>query len=385
MAQGYVHVEIEQAQSAKRPGEPCGDVVACQRTLAGTTVACVDGIGSGIRAHIAAQMCAARLLESLRLGCSLHKAVGSIVRTMEQVKRQETGRPYAAFSVARIRNDGLATVLSYDAPTTLLLNRGHAMELPVRPQTLGGGLVNETTCYLEPDDGLLLVSDGITQAGLGTGLSEGWRLSGVARYLDDALTGGLAMREAPQRIEREARRLWKTPGDDTTAVLAACRRGQVVNILSGPPASRDDDDKVVRRFLQCEGLKIVCGGTTAEIVARSLRRQLTVEQKPTSLIAPPRYDIDGIDLVTEGAVTLNQVYNVLDEDIGLLTEDSGVTDLCSVLMVADRVNFYVGTARNDFHGHIAFRQRGILTRDHILPLLATRLRAAGKLVVVHEV
>ena len=167
--------------------------------------------------------------------------------------------------------------------------------------------------------------------------------------------------------------------------MARCRKGHIVNILTGPPASRAEDVGVVRRFLQMEGLKFVCGGTTAEIVARVLRQPLRVEQSCSSLIAPPRYEIPGVDLVTEGAVTLNQVYNLLEEDIGNLTEDSGVTELCSLLRVADRVNLFLGDARNGATNDVSFRQRGILTRQQIIPLLADKLRAAGKLVVFEHV
>lgn len=84
-------------------------------------------------------------------------------------------------------------------------------------------------------------------------------------------------------------------------------------------------------------------------------------------------------------MTLNQVYNLLDEDVNKLKEDSGVTELCALLQIADRVNITMGTARNRANGDIAFRQRGILDRHRIVPLIAEKLRLAGKLVVVEEV
>ena len=98
-----------------------------------------------------------------------------------------------------------------------------------------------------------------------------------------------------------------------------------------------------------------------------------MEQDPQSLTAPPRFELEGIDLVTEGAVTLNQVYNVIDEPLEKLTEDSGVTELCTFLQLADRVNIFLGGAHNRAHGDISFRQQGILTRDRIVPLIADKL------------
>ena len=154
MASEYVHVELESAQSPKRAGAPCGDVFACDRTVAATSVICCDGIGTGIRACIAAKMCASRLLELLRLGFSLRKAFARVVRTMQQ--NRDPSRPFAAFTLARILNDGTTNVLSYDAPPAIYVSRHHAAPLPTRSVEMESALVAESDCWLEPGDGLLL-------------------------------------------------------------------------------------------------------------------------------------------------------------------------------------------------------------------------------------
>jgi hypothetical protein len=328
-------------------------------------------------------MCATRLLELLRLGFSLRRAVQLVVETMQQWR--DISKPYTAFSIARIRGDGYATVLAYEAPLPLVVGRHRAEPVIAHPLELAGTLVDEAQCSLDPSESLLLMTDGITQAGIGSSMSHGWQTAGVMNYVSNCLRQGVPHREIPDYVHREARRLWTRGGDDCTVALARCRSGIVVNLLTGPPADREDDNEVTARFLESEGFKVVCGGKTAEIVARRLGKTVRLERAPQSLIAPPRYGIDGIDLVTEGAVTLNQVFNLLEEDISAFKEESGVTELCSLLSVADRVNITLGTARNDATEDIAFRQRGILTRGKTIPLLAEKLRAAGKLVVVDEV
>jgi hypothetical protein len=162
------------------------------------------------------------------------------------------------------------------------------------------------------------------------------------------------------------------PGDDCTAVGAICRWGRALNILTGPPRDRSHDSEVVSRFLLAEGAKVVCGATTAELVARVLGTQLAADSESPSLVAPPKYVLTGVDLVTEGAVTLNQVYNVLDADSAAFDEESGVTEPHDLLVGAD----------NPAHEHTSFRQRGILPRRTIVGLLAARLDAAGKLVSI---
>jgi len=383
MGAGYLHVETELRQSAKRPGGLCGDVFLCERNIAGATLVCADGIGSGPHAHIAAQMCATRLLELLRLGFSLRRAVHAVVETMQQWR--DISKPYTAFSIARIRGDGNATVLVYEAPLPLLVGRHRCEPLATQPLEMAGALVAETQCVLAPSESLLMMTDGITQAGIGSSHEHGWQVGGVIGHVNNGLRQGLSRREIPEYVHREARRLWTRGGDDCTVALACCRAGIVVNLLTGPPSRREIDDQVVERFLQLDGFKVVCGGKTAEIVARYLGKTVHLERTPHSLIAPPRYGIDGIELVTEGAATLNQVFNLLDEDIRDLKEDSGVTELCSLLSVADRVNVILGASRNQANEDVAFRQRGIFTRDKIIPLIAEKLRAAGKMVVIDPV
>jgi hypothetical protein len=282
----------------------------------------------------------------------------------------------------------------------------------------------ESNCQLEKDEGILLMSDGITQAGIGYGANTEWTTEGVVRFINEKIASRMKFSLIPETIHKEALARWQgkvkdksptaiparsatnrtfspytpdtvhqnnTPsihrvvGDDCSIVLALCRTGQTVNIFTGPPEDREHDQMVIKRFVQLPGLKIVCGGTTAKLVAKYLNVPLEMEPEPMSVIAPPRYAIKGINLVTEGAVTLNQVYNILDEDIARLNEDSGVTELRLLLGVADKLNIIVGCAANTANADISFRQRGVLSRKVLVPLLAEKLRQEGKLVNVEFV
>lgn len=380
MSPNYLHIETKTSQCSKWQGQPCGDMVRCDRTAAHTTLMCVDGIGSGTRARIAAQMCATRLATNLQLNMTLRQAFTTVSETMNRWR--DPSQPFAAFSVARIRNDGTATTLCYDAPPPILLGTSHAAQLPTRPLPWGKVLVTETQCQLKPGEGLLLMSDGITQAGIGTRFPTGWGSEGVTRFASGSLVLGRSVKKIPELVLAEARRLWGTNGDDCTAALAYCRPGNVVSLFTGPPASEQEDGEAVRRFMDMSGEKVVCGGTTADVVASWLGSQVEVEQEITTTWAPPRYGISGIDVVTEGAVTLNQVCNLLDLDMKVMREDSGVADLYNLLKSADCVHILHGTARNQVADSVTFRQQGILARHNVVPLLVEKLRNQGKLVTL---
>jgi len=132
--------------------------------------------------------------------------------------------------------------------------------------------------------------------------------------------------------------------------------------------------------METKGTKIVCGSTTAEIVARNLGVAIDIKDVSNAYHKPPSYDIKGIDYSTEGAITLNQVYNILGEAPEKLESDSSVSDLYRFFHTSDTINFLVGTAANPGHEHIVFRQMGVYPRDVIVRLLAEKLKAMGKLV-----
>ncbi len=377
---GYLHVEVDAASSAKKNAAACGDVWTVERTPEATTILLSDGLGSGVKASVAAQMAVSRMIELLHRGFSVRQAFSRVVHTMHEARG--TDLPYAVLSVIRLLNTGEATILVYEMPTPLYVSRNTVLPVQMRTITLETELVGEASLFLEPGEGILLMSDGITQAGLGKRLKLGWTTEGVRRFLDDCRSDGLPMDDLARLVHDQARIYWEGPyGDDCTTVCARVRSGIVLNIFTGPPCVKNLDGEIAGRFMQMPGRHIVCGATTAQIVARRLGRPLEMEQNQQSLIAPPAYRIEGVDLVTEGAVTLNQVFNILDADPSEYEPDTGVTQLCQALREADRINILVGRAANDGHADIAFRQRGIMPRTAIVPLLIDRLRAAGKLVV----
>ena len=161
------YVETVVAQRAKRTGAVCGDFVVIERTDEATTAVLADGIGTGVKARVAAVMYASRLMELVRLGFTLREACTKVVATMHEARTADI--PFAAFAVCRILNSGHATILSYEIPSPILVDKRLAAYLPQpRSYPLGLEMISETNCTLDPGDGIILVSDGVSQAGLGT-------------------------------------------------------------------------------------------------------------------------------------------------------------------------------------------------------------------------
>ncbi len=374
------YIEIVYAQKPKRKGGVCGDYILIDRTPEATTVIVADGIGTGVKASVASVMCSSRLMELLRLGFTLREACKKIVDTMHEARTSDI--PFSAFSVCRILNNGHATIISYEIPSPILISRRFASYLPQqRFLSMGLEMVAEVNCMLDYEDGIILASDGVSQAGMGHRYGMGWGVQGASYYINGLLAQGVGIRDVPERILAKVKEIsGRTYGDDTTCLLLLCREARTLNVLTGPPARKTADEKVVNRFMEADGAKIVCGSTTVEMVARILKIPVKIKDISGSYHKPPSYELEGIDYATEGAITLNQVYNIVDENPDKFEPDSSVSDLCRAFNASDTINFIVGTATNRGHESIVFRQMGVFPREIIVKLLAEKLRKIGKLV-----
>lgn len=374
-----LYTELLLKQVNKKSYRECGDQAEIVRTMEHTDFILADGIGSGSYANIAARMCISRVLHLMRSGIPIHKACEKALRLMHRARTEKV--PFAAFNIARIMKNGQLTALSFEAPLPLLIRDGIVQKLRSTYYTLSSEVVSETSVLLKEGDSMVFFTDGVTQAGLGRGHGMGWGAEGFMDLLQKCISAGIPADDALDMVLMKTKALsGNIHGDDTSIALLTIRKASVINIFSGPPADKMDDAVFVKRFLSCDGLKVVCGSTTADMVARVMGKRVKMRKIPDSLTAPPEYSIDGIDLVMEGAVTLNQVYNILDED--LKDGEEGVCRLCMLLKKADIVRLFEGKAENVAHNDITFKQMGILKRAIIMRLLDDKLVKMGKVTKV---
>ncbi|MBN2738421.1 MAG: SpoIIE family protein phosphatase [Spirochaetales bacterium] len=379
----YQFIRTDIAQAEKQGHPVCGDLVTQHRTLEETIIILIDGIGSGIKANVAAHLYASRLMELLKNGFSLREAVSSVVKTIHKARTSEV--LFAAFSIARILNTGDTTILSYEIAPPIFIEHGFAYVAETRPFTAHGEIIKESHFSLEPGKQLLLVSDGITQAGIGNSLPLGWGEKGIADYVNRKTKQGIGFSTIPQKLLEKSKELSDNRyQDDSTAIIISCQQSHSIHILTGPPENRQKDNEIVKKFLDSNGVKVICGSTTAEILAREAGKKVEIKTNTGSYCSPPEYKIKGIDLVTEGALVLNQLYNILEEDPDSFDPSSCVSELGILLHAVDIIHIWLGQAENPgYKDNIAFTQMGILRRKQIIPLIAEKLRSMGKLVVVH--
>lgn len=375
----YRHIDLVSSQSAKNGGALCGDVVECCREWNATTAVLCDGMGSGPRAHLAAQWYTTRFMRLLAGRLSLRQAFDTLCQTLAASRGSDP--VWAAITVIRIRQDGEVTILSHEMPEAILVSGRHASVLPRHTSTRKGCLVDESLCHLRPGEGIVFFSDGVSQAGMRQTHGKGWQGPEIAAWITESLRAGLDLPEVPASLHMDARRRWdKDDGDDISAALLMCREGLVVNILTGPPANAKNDREVVRNFMQSEGMKVTCGCTTASLVARHTGKKLVLNNDLGNSLIPPSYKIEGLDMATEGTVTLSQVSRIIDAEPDLCNDPNPVSQLAGLLQAADAVCLTVGLAANEADHDIIYRQIGVLNRRDIVTVLKEKLEKMGKLV-----
>jgi len=379
------YVEDITASVSKKNGNVCGDHFLIRRTAEHTIFILCDGVGSGIKANVIATMYASHLMHLLDSGFSVYEACENIVASMHRARKEDC--PFAAFAVARILSDGQYTVLSYEMPPPIIIERKSAMIDYQRFFQMGHEVVAEAAGTLKINDALVLVTDGITQAGLGVTSSFGWSAEGFVDFLDSKLGTISSLEDLVAPIYSEAFKLSGNEyGDDATMAILKVRNARQMNLLTGPPSAKHYDEDFVASFVKLQGYKAICGSSTADMVSRETGRAVNVEKLSPSFAQPPKYQMEGFDLVTEGVITLNQAYNILEEGIETLEdidEESSVQVLCKEMLEADIIRIYLGGAQNTANESLQFKQLGIMPRRQVIKHIINKLRDMGKIVTLY--
>jgi hypothetical protein len=367
-------------QKNKKAHTACGHYCLCERTSAGTIYVVCDGVGSGLYANISAITCASRILGLFRSGISIRQTSETVAASMHRARKEDI--PFSAFSAAVIMPDGQFTAYSYEAPTPVLLQNNHAAALTPHFYTAGFEVIGEVSGILHEKDSLLLFSDGVSQSGMGHGYGMGIGSDGVSDYINRVFRPGDAVSRLPQRIVEMCKSLSEgVHEDDTTLALLYCREAKELTLLSGPPSRQQMDHEYVSDFMKMPGQKVVCGSTTTDIVARELGVEVQNLSMGKSYGQPPEYQMEGVDIVTEGVITLNQVYNIMDEPAERLNENFVIERLCLMLHEADVIHLMIGNVLNTAHDDLIFKQTGVHVRNSIIQQIADKLKDKGKLVI----
>ena len=344
-------------KSINHAGEQlCGDHVDVAEQEDGSTVIVLaDGLGSGVKASILSTLTSKIISTMLAAGLSLEECVETIAATLPVCSVR--GVAYSTFTILRIIQNRTAEVIQYDNPHVILLRDGENRDYPRQEMSIGGKQIYRSVIRLQENDVFIAMSDGCPHAGIGVGYNFGWKREDIISYMEAMNLCGYSAKLLSTMLVDECDRLYGgKPGDDATSCVVRMRRRVPMNMLFGPPGNRDDVNRMMSLFFAKEGKHIICGGTTSSLAAKWLNKPLYPSLDYEGDI-PPIAKLEGVDLVTEGVITVNRVVEYAQDFIGDNTcydEWSNHKDGASLISQllfeeATDINFYVGRAINPAH------------------------------------
>lgn len=367
----------------------CGDHVdVVEQGENSSVVVLADGLGSGVKASILSTLTAKIISTMMAEGLSLGDCVETIAATLPVCSVR--GVAYSTFTIVHVVENEQAEIIEFDNPQVVVLREGSPYLYHRTEMNVCGKKVYKSFIPLKDGDIFILMSDGCPHAGLGTKYNFGWKRDDIISFMLPYVYCGYTAKTLSTILVDECNSLYGgTPGDDTTACVIKVRKREPVNILFGPPSVKDDADRMMSLFFSKEGKHIVCGGTTSSIAAKYLGKELKPSLEFVRSDVPPIAELEGVDLVTEGVITMNKVVEYAKDalkDNALYEKWSfgkdGASLICRMLFEeATDINFYVGRAINPAHQNpdlpINFNIKMNLVEE-----LSKSLRAMGKRIKV---
>ena len=345
--------------SLNKTGEQlCGDRV--EVTGGGeanhTTLVLADGLGSGVKANILSTLTSKILCTMISGGMPIESCVETIAETLPVCSVRKVA--YSTFSIISVTDNEIAELIQFDNPEIIVLRGGVRYDYPMTTRQIAGKTIHESRFPVEENDVFIAMSDGATYAGVGHALNHGWQRENIIDFAEANYLPGNSAKYIAGNIVDECNRLYEgEPGDDTTVAVVRIRARHPVNLMIGPPSTKDQDIKMMNLFFAKQGEKIICGGTTATIASRYLHRELKPTLDYPDPEIPPISQLDGVDLVTEGVVTISRVLkyaedflNGTDLSASWSTRRDGASLIARELFEkATDINFFVGRAINPAH------------------------------------
>lgn len=386
-----VSIDVAWKSLNKHHEELCGDKVEILKTRDSDILILADGMGSGVKANILATLTSKILGTMLYEGAEIESCVETIAKTLPICKVRKVA--YATFSILQIFHSGEAYLVEFDNPSCVFIRDGKIVHYDYEIREIEGKKIHEYRFRVKKNDCFVLMSDGVIYAGAGSILNlQGWTWEAMAEYTLKCTKKTLSASRLAVMLSQACDELYEEkPGDDTTVAVARVIERRVVNIFTGPPSDKADDERLMHEFMHTEGKKVVSGGTTANIAARVLGREIVTKIDSRNPEVPPTAVIEGIDLVTEGVLTLGRCLKLLKkyvrdefdaEFFDELDADNGASRLARLLIEeCTELNLFVGTSLNEAYESkdISF---DISMRMNLVEQLINTVEKMGKTVTV---
>ena len=373
-------------KSVNKKGEQlCGDhIEIVEQNENSLVLVLADGLGSGVKACILSTLTSKIISTMIANNLSVEECVATIAATLPVCEKR--GVAYSTFTIIRITNNSEAEIIQYDNPHVIMLRGGDNFEYPRTSMEIGGKTIYKSKLQLEKNDVFIAMSDGAIYAGVGKTLNFGWQRDSIIDFMVGNYDKKMSAKGISQLLLDECNDLYGgEPGDDTTVAAVKIRQRIPVSLMIGPPSNPQDLKKMQTLFFAKEGKHIVCGGTTSKLASEYLGKPVVPCLDYFDPEIPPIAKIEGIDLVTEGVVTMTKVLEYADSYLNgsisisdLSMKKDGASQIAHMLFEeATDISFYVGRAVNPAHQNPAL-PINFNVKMQLIDEVSKKLKAMGK-------
>ena len=371
----------------KHGEELCGDMVEFFNDENQFVAVLSDGMGSGVKANILATLTAKIGLTMLKEGMRIEEVVETVSQTLPVCSQNKVA--YSTFTMVKVAKDGFAYIVEFDNPTVFFMRGEEMLSLHWKERIINNKKIRECKIQLKERDRIVMVSDGVEFAVGRPTLNYSWQWKDIAKHLLKFTNENMNAKTITNNLLGVCNQLYYfEPADDTTVATIKVSSDSKAVLFSGPPINKKMDKEVVHKMMGSAGKKIVCGGTTANIVAR----ELNVEYKSSTEIVdediPPIGYIEGIDLVTEGVLTLRKSCEILKKllttnDDSFLHKKKDAATLLSKILYEDciHIKMIIGRCINP-ENLITDNSDDLSARLYVLNEMKNVLVKLGKIVEV---
>lgn len=355
-------IEVGSYQNNKFNNIVCGDCVLLRKCIGENRNIAVlsDGLGSGVKANVLSTMTASMAMNFRVRHEPILRTIKAIMDTLPVDSVRNIS--YSTFTIIDVDSDGEAKIVEFDNPPLLLVRDNKVTRIKtddtiIKRKAEGDRqderLIKMSDITLKKEDRLICFSDGVSQSGIGNrDMPFGWE-DGIDEFIEELVKKNpkISARELSMRIVKQAELndILK-PKDDTSCVVLYVREPRRLLICTGPPFSENKDKYLAEIVSHYRGKKIVCGGTTSQILSRELKREITVNIDDIAAGLPPSSQMEGIDLMTEGIITLGALSELLRKGINNNVSGEGPAwEIYRMILDADIIDLVVGTKINVAH------------------------------------
>lgn len=353
------HIEANCYQNYHEGERVCGDVFLTKKIKEEGRVIIVlsDGMGHGVKANMLAILTASMAVNFTKEHKEVNRIAEIILNTLPI--DSEKGSSFSTFSIIDIEADGKVSILEYENPSCLII-RGIEQYVPewncllLNTKRKIGREIKTCSFYAQREDRIVLYTDGVSQSGMGSSLlPSGWGIGNIHEYTLQQIKK-MPEIDAPRLSYKIVTEALKNDGysskDDTSCAVVYFREPRKLILCSGPPMETDKDSELARILHEFQGKKIICGGTTGDIIKRELNLAVVDGQEQDDPELPPISFMEGVDLYTEGILTLSKVNEVLKKFNNSTKLDKGPADqIVKLFLESDDILFLVGTKINESH------------------------------------